>query len=302
MNKKIKIGVITEGAIYVAIYGLLSIIGRFLFTGSDSLIYYIYPLPISIYAARYNIVPALIASIASAAICFIYGNPIFVLIVVIPNIVAGLIFGSLYNKINLKILLYLIIYIMLLAADFSSVYSYEILGEVNLIEDTTKIISSILERFNISIPNLSDIIKLLCIMVIIIDAAVKTFLNILLFKILSSRLKLVEIKDQKKFVPKFNFLVTIGYLIICILTMLSSLYLMKSGTIFSEIIYIICGVILFIYSMYLVLQATIYFNIKRNRQGKMGITFLIVIICFILLPISVIFSLILNLIPFVLVK
>ena len=73
MNNSIKqsIKAITEGAIFTAIYGILAIISRYLLMGTDSLLYYFTPLPISLYIAKNKLSYSITVLFASILLSFL---------------------------------------------------------------------------------------------------------------------------------------------------------------------------------------------------------------------------------------
>ena len=91
MNNSIKqsIKAITEGAIFTAIYGILAIISRYLLMGTDSLLYYFTPLPISLYIAKNKLSYSITVLFASILLSFLFADPIITALVIVPNIIVG---------------------------------------------------------------------------------------------------------------------------------------------------------------------------------------------------------------------
>ena len=72
LNDKQSIKAITEGAIFTAIYGILAIISRYLLMGTDSLLYYFTPLPISLYIAKNKLSYSITVLFASILLSFLF--------------------------------------------------------------------------------------------------------------------------------------------------------------------------------------------------------------------------------------
>lgn len=301
--KKFEVKDITEGALFVAAYGILALLTRYLITGVDSMIYYIYPLPIAMFSARKSFKVGLIATIASIAISFIFGNPLFVLILMMPNILAGFILGVCLKKAPKQILVYLIIYIIFLISSFLSVWLFEKINNAGYWDSLINIITPFIVKLTGASDTLiNSIIFAVGIVVIIIDALIKEILNVLLFFILVNRLNLAkDLRIGFKIPLRYNWVLGVCFIGIGICAYLSlACYILKSNLTF-EILMIVCFTIFMIISIYIFYQVTMFFRIMFPRI-PVWCFFFIIIGCFIFAPLALLFGTILNIINFNYIK
>lgn len=295
-NKQTSIRMLTEGALYTAAYGLLAILTRYLITGTDSFIYYLYPIPLAIYTARNKFKYGLLVYLASIFISFLFANITFVLLLIIPNLIIGLLFGLLEINSKNKIVNYIVIFAVCLAADFLSVYAYELITQTSYWEQDIELVTKIINSFIVIDANtIKQIISITSIVVLILDSVIKMILIYMLFNIIVIRLKLIsDYKPSYKVFLTYNPFVTLVYVLLLVAVFFLTNAAL-SGNIIIKIILILVMSLLSILSFYLLYQFTMYLRLKNLRM-KTGIMVILTILSLILFPISIIYALVLNLI------
>ena len=305
MNKnKETIKAITEGAIYVAIYALIAIASRFLITATDSLLYYLLPLPLAIYSARQKVTYSLVCFLASIALAFLFTNYIYVLTLFIPNLFIGFLFGILNVKSHNKLINYIFVFILMLGADFLSIYAYELVTGIGYFDDMVGFATNIFNKLLVDIDEntILRIIKVVSIAVLLIDSVVKELLNYVLFSLIVIRLKLVKDYKLTFQIPLiYHFGIALSYIGLSLLLILLTSASILSGSSIATIFLILTLTIHFLLGIYLIYLFAIYIKFKIKKENKL-LLFFIILLCFILFPISIIYSLILNLINYDIVK
>lgn len=294
-NVKQSINAITEGAIFAAIYGILALISRYLIMGTDSLMYYFTPLPLSIYVVRNKTSYSIAVLLASILLSFLFANPILTLMVIGPNIILGFVFGLLEKYSKVKILNYLITFLCCLTASFLSIYAYELITNVGYFDDIIPFASNILKLFGIEDTNfLKIIIEVTSYATIIIDAVIKSVLLYLIFVVLVKRLKLITDYTIKIKIPmKYNSWIAVIYILFILVFYFSFVMLNLYNLIIFKFLVILTISIIFLYSAYLIYQFVIFLRFKfKNIRNSLFI--LIILLCFLLFPISIISAIILN--------
>lgn len=297
MNRKKQIKSITEAGIFVALYCLLAIITRYLITGTDSMLYYIWPLPIAIYSARTKLSYSIAATLASIVLSFLFANPMYVLMLIIPNIFIGFLLGTFEKIKTVKIINYLIVFIICLIADFLSVYAYELITGVSYWQDMINPLSKLLNFFiDINQEKIINLVKIISVVVLIIDSVIKTVFLYVLFILIVKRLKLIDNYQVKLKIPlRYHYLMTIIYIALLMLTSFLAKIFLTNNTWLLEIIYILSISVLFILSIYILYQVAFFIRLKIKTNSNIYMIILL-LLEFILFPISIIIGLILNLI------
>ena len=288
-NKTIK--AITEGGIFAAVYAVLAIISRYLLTGTDSMLYYFTPLPMSIYVVRNKPTYSIAVLAASIALSFLFANPLVALMVIMPNIIVGFVLGLLEN--------YLLIFILCYTVSLISIAAYEIINGIDYWEDIVKLLNTITGYFDYYNESLiKSIVDIATSATILVDSVIKTVMLYLVLSIIIIRLKLIPNYSIKIKLPlKFSYKISLGYVFIFIILLIISWFYVSQQTMVFEILMSILLTIIFIYSIYLTYQ-TIFFIQFRFSNMKKGIFILIIILSIILLPISTILGIILNFINY----
>lgn len=296
-NKTIK--AITEGGIFAAVYALLAIISRYLLTGTDSMLYYFTPLPMSIYVVRNKPTYSIAVLAASIALSFLFANPLVALMVIMPNIIVGFVLGLLEKFSKIKILNYLLIFILCYTVSLISIAAYEIINGIDYWEDIVKLLNTITGYFDYTNESLiKSIVDIATSATILVDSIIKTAMLYLVLSIIIIRLKLVPNYSIKIKLPlKFSYKISLGYIFVFTLLLITSWFYVSNAIVLFEILMSILLTIIFIYSIYLTYQ-TIFFIQFRFKNIKKGLFILIIIFSIILLPISTMLGLILNFINY----
>lgn len=296
-NKTIK--AITEGGIFAAVYALLAIISRYLLTGTDSMLYYFTPLPMSIYVVRNKPTYSIAVLAASIALSFLFANPLVALMVIMPNIIVGFVLGLLEKFSKIKILNYLLIFILCYTVSLISIAAYEIINGIDYWEDIVKLLNTITGYFDYTNESLiKSIVDIATSATILVDSIIKTAMLYLVLSIIIIRLKLVPNYSIKIKLPlKFSYKISLGYILVFTLLLITSWFYVSNAIVLFEILMSILLTIIFIYSIYLTYQ-TIFFIQFRFKNIKKGLFILIIIFSIILLPISTMLGLILNFINY----
>ncbi len=296
MNRKESIKAITEAGVFTAIYILLAIITRYLLTGTDSMLYYIYPVPLAIYTVRNKKLYAVMTTFAIMLLSFLFVNPINVAMLIIPNLIIGLVFGLVEVNQKNKLFNYIIIFLICLIADFLSVYAFEIITGVDYWQDTIDLMAKLFPYIESEI--VINLIKALSVAVLIIDSVIKCVFIYLVFGLISMRLKLIPDYTFKATIKlKYHFLITIIYLLLTILVVFLTNILITSNYLIIEIIHILVISCWFLLGCYLLYQFVMYLKIKLYKIKNCYFV-IIILISFLLFPISIVGALILNLINF----
>lgn len=297
MNRKKQIKSITEAAVFVALYCLIAILTRYIITGVDSFIYYIYPLPLAIYSARTKVTYSIAAGFAVVVLSFLFTNPIYVLMLMIPNVLIGLTMGILERQSNTKIINYLTVFIISLIANFISVYAYELITGISYFQDITNFVTNFFKTFiDLSTESIIQFVTILGVTVLLIDALIKTLFLYVLFTIIVQRLKLIDnYKPNFKIPLRYSYLLSIIYIVLLVIGIILSKQLINIESIFLEIIYIFILSSILMLSFYFLYQVSFFFRIIfRNKSNIFFI--IIILMVFILFPLSIILGIILNLI------
>lgn len=294
MKRKETIKSISIGAIYVAFYGIIAIISRYLITGVDSLLYYLYPLPIALFAASSKLKLVIPVFISSVLISFLFANPIYVLMLFIPNLLIGLLLGLFEVKSKNKIVNYLIVYIFCVGANFLSIRIYEQLMGVGYFDDIIQIVNTLFAHVsNVSII-VERVVRVVSVVVILIDSLIKEVLIYLLFIILIVRLKLSKDYVPVKKIPiYYNPLIATTYLIVTSIFLGSCYMFLMYDILVWQIIYVITCFIFFVSVLYALFQYSIYIRLVTFRN-KTALGIIFIIIGVFLLPITFIFNIVLN--------
>ena len=290
MNKK-EIKALTYGASIGAIYAILLIILRYS-TPNDSLVSFIIPIPLAIYAYKYSLKDGLIALIAYTILSIlITGDLIKSFLVSLPNLTIGLLLAVLIKNTNKK-LAYLIVYLVTLILDVISTILIAKYYGFEIITDLDYMINFVTSFTNMSQSSAKELIYIIYPSVFTLYALVKTMFLVMFFKILSKRLKVI---DETKSNHDFTFSPKIGVLAISILVItLISLIIMNSvNNLTVKVIFSIIFSIYVIVGMYVFFQGTIFLSIMIGPKYKI-IKYILPILTIILFPITYIIGIVAN--------
>lgn len=275
--KKINVRLLTEGAIISAMICLMFLIANL---SPDSIFYFIIPIPLAIYSFRYGKMAGFMSLSSTLFVCFLFGNPYYIMIYLLPNLFLGLIIGLL-ERTNLKqVINYIIVFVLSLAIDILStkllkyLVGIDLFSDIELIKSYSDELYAIMKGFIPSIFVLSAIIKTIF---------VEFFLHIILH-----RLGLMEKKSISFYYGKE---ISFAAIMVLLLFFGSFVFNIYAQSMFSIILVNVFLIILLLIGIYLIMQANIYLSYKIKNRNYI---FLSSIAVFILFPISFIFAIYLN--------
>lgn len=294
--KRKDLNALTEGALFGAIYAVILLMVRYLFTSTDSLIYYFLPLPLVIYTLRNKISYSIVLFFVVSAISFLFSDVYRSLFLLMPNYLIGLVMGIFKKKVKIPLLEYGVIFVLCFIASYLSIYAYSIMSGIDYFGSTLKEMSFIKNIF----PNLTNdffekLILLIIPIVLVIDALMKTVMLVLLLILINKKLNLFEGNNSFKLV--FHPLISLIYLFVTGLFILFLNLGLIRFTFFDRSIIIIFGSIFFVYSIYLMYQFVYFVAYVFQRRKRRGLGMIVSFISFFLFPISIIGGLIVNVLP-----
>lgn len=289
MQKRIKD--LTEGALYSAIYALIAILGRFLLSSLDSIIYYFIPIPIAIYSYAKNYKFSLITLFVMIAISFLISigiSPLQVLYLSIPNLILGFSFGILKRYTNNNLITFVITFLLAVLTNVLQLVAIsQILGITYLdyfMADTT----FITKIFNLNDEILAKIVLMIIPIMLIIDALIKSLFMVLISTIIIKRLKIADISLAFKL--KFSRLLAIISMILFFISMVF-MYLVFIKNYQLNILLIIFMTIYIIMALYLVLVFLTYEGSILKLKRQTGLMFLLILFGILLFPLTYIIAL-----------
>ena len=134
---------ITDASVIVALYGVIFLLSRFLGGDLEYSISFLMPLPLAMYAYKYDFKTSIIPLVAGTVVSFLLSiNPLNVLIVVLPYLFIGCILGGVLIKKEIKaVYSILIITVMLSVFEvLASVILANALGFENIFVDIKNIV------------------------------------------------------------------------------------------------------------------------------------------------------------------
>ncbi len=280
---------LTIGAMFGAIYGVLLLLVRYLFPSTDSMIYYVLPLPLALYTYWKGSRNGFLLFLVSIALGFLICDPYRALMLLAPNFLIGFIFGLLKNK--SQILSIISVFLSSLIANFLSVYAFELISGVPYVEYMFTDMEFVFEIApSITADMISKLMLIILPIVLIVDALVKAIFLYLLFMIVAKRLKLEFAPLELKL--SFSYWVVIVYLFSLVATMLYLANGMIDSKDMNELLGIFILSIYFILTFYMLYLGIIGLKLYSIEVGKKLTVFMIVSI--IIFPIGIILGLIFS--------
>ena len=281
---------ITDASIIVALYGIVFLLSRFLGGQLEYSISFVLPLPIAIYAYKYNFKKSLVPFVATVIISiFLTSNPFTSIFIILPITFSGTILGGILIKKNVTP-----IYSILILALFSSVMEVlsgivfsKLLGVDNIFVDISNTINEIGSLINI---NTGDFVVIQAFMeglipsIIITISLLSSLTSYLIFIILIRRIfkdeikgKILEFFSLDSFIPK-SF--TIAYCLVLIASLFACL-MFKSSEGFIRILYIILiniSLIVGVMYFYFGLKLVAMFIRNLNKKWLLIIEFILILV------------------------
>lgn len=213
--KSERIRKITDGSIIVALYGLIFLLGRFTGGHLESAISFALPLPLAIFAYKYNLKSSLIPFVASIVISFLLSvNPLNVLVYNIPYLIIGALLGGFLVKKNLNPVysILIITVISVISEVLGTLVLSEFLGFENIFVEINNFVIKVEELIGVNSGDFVTIQALLEGLIPSIIAVVSLLISItvyLLFVMLAERIlkcdfnkKVLQIFSLDNLIPK----------------------------------------------------------------------------------------------------
>lgn len=280
MKTSLKIKKITDGAVITAIYLVLLLTARFLFTGMEDSLFFILPVPMVIFVYRYDVKTALIPFIASSFLSFLLINPFNALFFIIPGIFVGLISGQMFKKdYSSKVCIFVItlaslIVNILTTTVFSKMLDYNIFEDILLLcSEIQDIIASISPSFVINALVSSIIIGLvpsILLIVSILDGIAVYLLSTFLLVRLKFKQLQVRFSFEKNNIPTF-----VGYLYILIF--IGSIIILAFYKVEPQWLYILFNIelnIFILFSLLMIYQGVLFLADYSVLKGKKYLYFI----------------------------
>ena len=196
MNGKNKVRTITDGAVVVAIYAIFLFASRMIGGLIEEWLYFLLPIPLSVFGYKYGIRESLIVMISTLALSFLLINPLTALFYVLPTLGLGMFYPPVMKKnpgLNIEVLFASVISLsvsLLTMVFFARLFDYDI------VEDTVSLVDSFADFIEgIGISGFSRIffralMVSLIPSVLIVNAILEGIFIVLLTHLLLMRLKL----------------------------------------------------------------------------------------------------------------
>ena len=275
--KRINLRMLTEGTIIASMTALLFLVAH---NTPDSIFYYIIPIPLAIYSFRYNLLSGILVLLTSFLAGFLFGNPYYLMIYFLPNLLIGLNQG-LIEKVKLnEYIKYVITFLFCLVFDILATYLLKIFLNIDLFSDL-----EFVKELNI---NLYEIVRGLIPTVFVINAILKTIIIFFIEREILIRINLMERKNRiLYFGPSIAIVSFISFALFVSFLYLHIMY----NNILTIILVNSALVILMIIGMYLLLQTNIFITSKLKQKNLAPLVSLLV---FILFPASAVLGVVLN--------
>ena len=204
---------LVESALMAALVGAFVIINRYT-VGMLAYFVFLLPLPMVYLSYKYDAKTASMAAFGSVILTFIFGSIPNVFTVLIECVI-GIVYGSgLRKKENSSALLFKVIVLAIIMnfvsfVLFAAFFGYDIVGEVQMIED---VFTTIFDEANVEvqIPDLRSYIEVLFVLSVLLTGVLEGYLTHVSSRLLLSRLKFDIAKPTPIFFHKPNKV--LGYL------------------------------------------------------------------------------------------
>ena len=217
---------ITDGSIIVAIYGLIFLISRFLGGQLEYNLSFLMPIPLAIFAFKYDLKNSIVPFVASIVISFLLSiNPLNVLVFNIPYLFIGSLLGGLLIKKEFKPINSILILTLITSITevLGSIALASFLGFENIFVDIQNMTLEMEKLFGVNTGDFAIIQALmegLIPSIIIIISLMNSLVTYLLFVILVKRIfkynfssKVLSFFSLNNLIPKW---ISCLYILICI--------------------------------------------------------------------------------------
>ena len=271
---------ITDGSIIVAIYGLIFFISRFLGGQLEYNLSFLMPIPLAIFAFKYDLKNSIVPFVASIVISFLLSiNPLNVLVFNIPYLFIGSLLGGLLLKKELKPIYSILILGSIALASF--------LGFENIFLDIQNMILEMERLFGVNTGDFAIIQALmegLIPSIIIVISLMNSLVTYLLFVILVRRVfkynfssKVLSFFSLNNLIPKW---VSGLYILICISAFSLLPFFFESEGVFRILIIILVNLSFIVGTIYIyfgIRVASLFIKLK-NKKYLLLLEFVLLII------------------------
>lgn len=281
---------ITDGSIVVAIYGLIFLLSRFMGGQLEYSVGFLMPLPLAIYAFKYDLKTTVIPFVAALVVSLLLSvNPLNVLVFNLPYLFIGSLLGGLLIKKEIKPIYSILIIALITAVTevLGTIVLSKLLGIENILVDIQNIVFKIEEVFGVNSGDFVIIQALLEGMIpsiIVIVSLMNSLVTYLIFILLASRIfkckfnnKVIEIFSLNNMIPRW---MSIIYILVVIFSTVSLFLFDKSEGVLRVIFIVLINMSLIVGAIYL------YFGIRvsslyiryLNKKWLVLIEFLLVLL------------------------
>lgn len=281
---------ITDGSIVVAIYGLIFLLSRFMGGQLEYSVGFLMPLPLAIYAFKYDLKTSVIPFVAALVVSLLLSvNPLNVLVFNLPYLFIGSLLGGLLIKKEIKPIYSILIIALITAVTevLGTIVLSKLLGIENILVDIQNIVFKIEEVFGVNSGDFVIIQALLEGMIpsiIVIVSLMNSLVTYLIFILLASRIfkckfnnKVIEIFSLNNMIPRW---MSIIYILVVIFSTVSLFLFDKSEGVLRVIFIVLINMSLIVGAIYL------YFGIRvsslyiryLNKKWLVLIEFLLVLL------------------------
>ena len=281
---------ITDGSIVVAIYGLIFLLSRFMGGQLEYSVGFLMPLPLAIYAFKYDLKTTVIPFVAALVVSLLLSvNPLNVLVFNLPYLFIGSLLGGLLIKKEIKPIYSILIIALITAVTevLGTIVLSKLLGIENILVDIQNIVFKIEEVFGVNSGYFGIIQALLEGMIpsiIVIVSLMNSLVTYLIFILLASRIfkckfnnKVIEIFSLNNMIPRW---MSIIYILVVIFSTVSLFLFDKSEGVLRVIFIVLINMSLIVGAIYL------YFGIRvsslyiryLNKKWLVLIEFLLVLL------------------------
>lgn len=290
---KDKVKIITDGAVITAIYALILLLSKFIGGLLEDWLYFILPIPISIYGYKYNLKDSLVVAISTIAIAFIFINPISALFFVVPTIIMGMFYPLIIKKNKGSLIEIIFTTCTSLICNVLSMWLFGYLFEYDIINDTLSLVDNLIKFLNgLGINNIENFLRAVLISLIPASIFLISLMEGIIVQFLTN-LILTRLKLKK--MALFNQMITLETIPSCVGVVYLVFSAIAIGSIFglmvdNQVVFILSATIIniwIIFSFFMIYQG-IYLISKWSRiNNKMWVYAISILVIFIF-PIAII--------------
>lgn len=289
-----EIKLITDGAIIVAIYAVFLLCSRFFSGFLEEFLYFIIPLPLTIYGYKYHFKNSIIVSIATSLLSFIVINPLSTIFYVIPTLVIGIIYSELLKRNSKTLVEFIFLIVSFLIISLLTMVFFGYLFNYDIIEDTKVLAEQIINLFTLlgikeeRLVFIKSLIISLIPCIILLTSIMESILLMIISKIMLYKMNLknsisLKIRFSMSFMPQI-----IGYIYIIFFILMAFAFTQIPLENNLYILYSIIANIGIVFSFLMIYQG-LFFLLEYSKIKQNKVYYILGIICVFIFPILVIF-------------